>query len=224
MTRTGASARPPMDLEERTDSIFYWIQSHTKQIGIAATILVLAAVGWWVYMRTQRSEEQRAEQMLNQARQSIAAGNSALAQSDLDKVVKRYPDAAAGRQAVLLLSEVLYRGGKFEQGIAELKKVATVRAGDDLASVAEGQIAVGYEELKKFAEAAEHYQKAAGTARFDMDRDLFLASAARAFTAAGNQEGARKIWNGLATNESGVVSGEARVRLGELNAKPAASR
>ena len=213
-----------MDLEERTDSIFFWIQSHTKQISIAAAILAVAAVGAWIYMRTQRSEEQRAEQMLNQARQSMAAGNTALAQSDLDKVVKRYPDAAAGRQAVLLLSEVLYRGGKFEQGITELKKVADVRSEDGLSAVAEGQIAAGYEELKKFVEAADHYQKAASLARFDMDRDLFLASAGRAFTAAGNQDAARKIWSDLAADEAGAVAGEARVRLGELNARTAGAR
>src|SRR5687768_10384853 len=103
MTRTGASARSPMDLNERTDSILFWIQRHTRQISIAGVILLIAAAGVWIFMRTQRSEEQRAEQMLNQARQSIAAGNAALAQSDLDKVVKRYPDTSAGRQAVLLL-------------------------------------------------------------------------------------------------------------------------
>ena len=213
-----------MDLEERTDSIFFWIQSHTRQITIAAVILAVAGVGAWVYSRTQRSEEQRAEQMLNQARQSMAAGNTALAQSDLDKVVKRYPDAAAGRQAVLLLSEVLFRGGKFEQGIAELKKVAAVRSDDGLAAVAEGQIGAGYEELKKFGEAAEHYQKAAELARFDMDRDLFLASAARALTTTGNQDAARKIWSSLADDASSAVAGEARVRLGELNVRPARAR
>lgn len=213
-----------MDLEERTDSIFYWIQSHTRQITIAAAILAVSAVGAWAYTRTQRSEEQRAEQMLNQARQSMAAGNTALAQSDLDKIAKRYPDAAAGRQAVLLLSEVLYRSGKFEQGIAELRKVADVGSEDGLSAVAEGQIAAGLEELKKFAESADHYQKAAELARFDMDRDLFLASAARALLLAGNQDAARKIWSNLAADESGAVAGEARVRLGELNARIAGAK
>lgn len=155
------------------------------------------------------------------AAQSIEAGNPALAQSDLERLVRRYPDTYAGRQAVLLLSEVLFSAGKYQQGITELERAAAVSDDQGVAATAEAQIGAGYEEMKKYGEAATHYEKAATKARFQTDKLLFRASAARAHTNAGNKDAAIKIWSELAADETSPVAGEARIRLGELKARVA---
>lgn len=220
MTRTGAAARPPMDLDERAESFFDWIQSHTKQLAIGAAVVAAVALGGWLYVRTEASKEQRAYESLARATEAVQARNWALAQSDLERITKRYGGTTSGQQATLLLSEVLYETGKYQQGIDQLQKIQS-GADADIAPKVEAQIAVGYEQLKKFDQAAEQYRRAAEKARFDAEKDLFLADAARAYTAAGNSKAAREIWSQLAEKENSPVAGEARVRLGELEATAA---
>ncbi|MEJ7808915.1 MAG: tetratricopeptide repeat protein [Gemmatimonadaceae bacterium] len=221
MARTGTNAHSTLDFEARTETVFSWIRDHTRAIGMAAAAIVVLAAGSWLYLRTRANQETRATDSLGRAAQSIEAGNPALAQSDLERLVRRYPDTYAGRQAVLLLSEVLFSAGKYQQGITELERAAAVSDDQGVAATAEAQIGAGYEEMKKYGEAATHYEKAATKARFQTDKLLFRASAARAHTNAGNKDAAIKIWSELAADETSPVAGEARIRLGELKARVA---
>lgn len=218
MTRTGEDARPVLD--EQSENFFDWIQDHTRQITIVGVLAVAAAVGSWLYVKSRQMQAQRAEESLVRAEQSLQAGNLALAQSDLEKVAKRFGSTPAGQQAELLLGETYYRGGQFQKGIDALSKLAGDK-GSELSAVAESQVAVGYEQLRKFADAASHYEKAAAKARFTADSLQYLAAAARAFSSAGNNAEAARIWGGLAEDESSPVAAEARVRLGEMKAQPA---
>jgi hypothetical protein len=78
----------------------------------------------------------------------------------------------------------------------------------------------GYEELKDFVAAAEQYNLAAKTTEFAGDKSKYQAAAARDYMAAGKTEEAKRIWTDLAKDESSPEAAEARVRLGELTAKP----
>jgi hypothetical protein len=53
-------------------------------------------------------------------------------------------------------------------------------------------------------------------------KDRYLADAARALTSGGKKDEAAKIWSTLATDNTSPFAGEARVRIGELTATPAA--
>jgi hypothetical protein len=81
-------------------------------------------------------------------------------------------------------------------------------------------IAGGLEQLKKFREAAAEYEAAAKAARFDSDRQRYLALAATAYATAGDTAKSKQMWTDLGKDSKGTVAGEARVRLGELEAKP----
>jgi hypothetical protein len=48
---------------------------------------------------------------------------------------------------------------------------------------------------------------------------VYIASAARDYTAAGKTDDAKKIWSALAKDDQSPAAAEARVRLGELEAK-----
>lgn len=209
-----------MDFEERAQSFFDWIQLHGRQIAIGAAIAAAAAVGGWLYVRGEATKEQRAYESLARASEAVAAQNWALAQSDLERVVTRYGKTPSGQQAALLLAEVLYNTGKVQQGIDQLQKVLP-SADADVVPTIEAQIAAGYEQLGKFDDAAAHYRRASEASRFETQRDLHMADAARSLTAGGKTADAKRIWTDLAAKEASAVSGEARVRLGELEAAAA---
>ena len=78
----------------------------------------------------------------------------------------------------------------------------------------------GYEELKDFVSAAEQNKIAARETRFPVDKAQYQADAARDYMAAGKTEDAKAIWTELAKDETGPLAAEAKVRLGELLAKP----
>ena len=196
-----------------------WLIVHKQGASWAVIALAVILGGFWFYERSQSLKSQRAEAAYFQARQSAAAGNLPLAVSDLQKVVVRYEGTRGGTQAALSLAQALYDQGKFKEGLAALKKVEAKAPGDFRPSIHVLE-AAGYEQLKDFVPAAEQYKLAAEATAFPVDRAKYQASAARDYMAAGKTEAAKAIWTELAKDESGPEAAEARVRLGELTARP----
>ncbi|MEW5917299.1 MAG: hypothetical protein AB1762_12880, partial [Gemmatimonadota bacterium] len=77
------------------------------------------------------------------------------------------------------------------------------------------------EQSGKNAEAGAEFERAAAAARGDAERDSYRADAARAYTAAADTAKALAIWQALAADEQSPLSAEAKLRAGELSAKPA---
>src|SRR2546423_3641419 len=201
------------------ESLTEWLTVHSRQITWSVTLLAVIAGGIWFYERSQVIKSQRAEAAYFQARQAVEAGNLPLGVSDLQKVVNRYEGTAAGTQAALTLARAYYDQGKFKEGVAALKKAESKAPREFEASI-HVLAASGYEGLKDLAGAAEQFKLAANTTRFPNDKSEYLASAARDYQAAGKSAEAKAIWTELAKDENQAVSGEARVRLGEPDAKP----
>jgi len=218
MTKTASAPRPQID--DRADTFFLWIQNHTRQVAIAGVVLAALGLGVWLWMQSRAARERNASIDLLGAAQTIQSGNIALAQSDLEKLVARYEGTNAAAQAAFELANIYYGQGQFDRGIAVLEQLA--RSSDDalVKAMAENGVAAGYEGAGKFADAAGHYRTAADLTRLEDERDIYLASAARAYQAAGNETEAVAIWRRLAESE-GPQAAEARVRLGELTAEPA---
>lgn len=217
MTTPNIPARQRYGSDE--ESVGDWLLLHKREVMWAVLALAVAIGGFWFYERSQTLKSQRAETAYFQARQSAAAGNLPLAVSDLQKVVVRYEGTRAGTQAALVLAQTLYDQGKFKEGLAALKKVEA-KAPDDFRPSIHALEAAGYEELKDFVAAAEQYKLAAEATSFPVDKAKYQAAAARDYMAAGKTAEAKAIWTELAKDESGPEAAEARVRLGELIAKP----
>lgn len=192
---------------------------HRREITWAAVAIVVIAGGIWFYERSQTIKSQRAEAAFYQARQAAASGNLPLAASDLQKVVTRYEGTQGGAQAAVALAQVLYEQKKFKEGIDALKK-AEGDVPDDFQASVHVVEAAGYEELKDFTSAAQQYEAAAKVTRFPADKAEYQADAARNYTAAGKKDLAKGIWSELAKDETNPLAAEAKVRLGELEAKP----
>ena len=215
MTKTGASARP--DLEERTDSAMDWIRLHSRQLTIAAIAMAAVVGGGWLYARSRSMRAERGDQALSAARATYASGNIPLAQSDLQKLVTRYRGTAAGAQGKILLARVLFEQGKTDEGLKVLDEAGGSEVGPEVTAMR----AAGLEQKGQYAQAADRYLEASRAAEKGPSADSYRADAARAFALAGKGEQARQIWAELAADKSSFYAAEARIRLGELAAKPA---
>ena len=217
MTTPGSPIRPRYGAND--ESFSDWMLLHKTAVTWGLLAFVAIVGGVWFYGRSQTIKAQRAESAYFQARQAAATGNLPLAISDLRKVVTRYEGTRAGSQAALSLAQALYNEKKFKEGIETLKKAESTAPDDFKASIYILQ-AAGFEELKDFVAAAEQYKRAGRATEFPVDKAKYEAAAARNFMAAGKPDEARAIWTELVKDESSPEAAEARVRLGELTAKP----
>jgi tetratricopeptide (TPR) repeat protein len=192
---------------------------HKRAVSWAVIALAIVVLGYWYYQRSQALKAQRAETAYYQARQSATAGNLPLAVSDLQKVATRYEGTPAGAQASITLAQALYQQKKFKDGIGVLKR-AEAKAPSDFRPSIHVLEADGFEELRDFGAAAEQYKLAATATKYPVDKAQYQAAAARDYMAAGKTEDAKAIWTELAKDETGPMAAEAKVRLGELLAKP----
>ncbi|HEU6451980.1 MAG TPA: tetratricopeptide repeat protein [Gemmatimonadaceae bacterium] len=216
MTRTGAAARPEMD--ERAQTILDWAEMHSRLLTAIAVGIVVIAGAFWFYTKSHEARARNAATALQQAELAVASGNLALAQSNLEKIVDRYDATRSGKQARLILAQVRFDRGQFADGIATLQPLT--KADDKgLRASAYNLLGSGYEADKKLEDAAKAYQQAADVTPYAVERDQYLASAARALTEGGKIDEAKKLWSRLASDPASAVAAEARVRLGELEAK-----
>jgi predicted negative regulator of RcsB-dependent stress response len=212
----------PFSTSERSESMMEWFNLHSREVIWGGIAVVVLAGGGWFYNRSRELKAERAEKAYYAAQRSVTAGNLPLAESDLKKMITRYDGTQAATQARLQLAQILYDQGKYEDGVAELKKAADkVGSSEDFGSSVHLLMATGLDQMNKHAEAAAEYEKAAKVARFDADRQRYMSLAASAYLSGGNKAKAKEIWTDLGKDSKGAVAGEARVRLGEMEATPA---
>lgn len=211
---TNLEADEPIDLME-------WVQANSRWISIGAAVVVLAGAGWWIYSQSKLRKEQNAAQALFMAKQSMQAGNLVLAQSDLSKLVSRYKGTSSGSEGAMILAQIDYDQAKYQEGITMLESAAESAPGPMEVQM-RSLIGDGYLSMKNAASAAKEFEKAAELADRDIERASQRARAARAYMTAGDTAKARQIWADLAADESiPSVAAEAKVRLGEMTARPA---
>jgi predicted negative regulator of RcsB-dependent stress response len=210
------------DLDDELD-FMDWIRANSRWVTIGAAVVLVVGGGWWVYTQSKVRKENNAAQALFMAKQSMQAGNLVLAQSDLSKLVSRYRGTAAGSEGAMILAAINYDQAKFQEGISVLEQAAKGAPGPMEVQL-RSLIGDGYLSLKNAPSAAREYEKAADLSTYVLEKSNQRARAARAYMAGGDTAKARQIWAELATDEKNPsVAAEAKVRLGELTAKPAKS-
>ena len=199
-----------------------WFQLNSKYVAIGLGVIAAAGLGYWFYTENAERNARVAETQLMNARRSLVSGNAPLAQTDLKKVVDAHGSTRAGVEAALLLAESYYQDRKFNEGIEVLDDYTSMGEAEYVRSKVFSLIGDGRMELGKPAEAAADYARAAEAARFEGDVAQQKAKQARALVVAGDTAAARKLWEELAESTTPGVAAEARVRVGELLAEPAA--
>jgi predicted negative regulator of RcsB-dependent stress response len=208
-------------MELDADSLLDTIRLKQREISLVAVVVIVIAGGTYLWRESVVRKDERAEQALGAASSSYYAGNKALAQSDLEKMVDRYSGTAAGVQGAILLSQILFESGKWDDGIKRLQGVGTSSAAHSFGPSIEALIGGALADQKRYDEAAKHYVAAAQLAPFSADKDLYKAEAARVLSLAGKNEDAKSIWAEIATRLDSPAIGEAKVRLGEMEAAAA---
>ena len=207
---------------DRAQTFIDWTKINAKALTTGAVIIVVAAAGYLFYMRSKQIQAGNAERALLQAKQSLSAGNMALAQSDLQKVYARYGSTAAGVEAAMLLAQIDFDSGKYQDGISVLEKAAGTGAASDNATTIRGLEGDGYAQMGKLPEAGKAYEAAAAASIMDNEKAFQLAKAARVYQASGDTAKARELWTTLLNDpKTQSMSSEARIRLGELSAQVA---
>lgn len=217
-TSTKPSA-PDQDLD--FDAIRDWLKAHSRHLIIGVAVVVVGGAGILFARQARILRDQRAESSYASAQGDFYSGNKAQAKTELQKLVDRYPGTNGGSLGGMLLAQVFYGDGQYDGGIKGLESLLG-QAPSRYHAMIEELIAAGYADSKRPGEAATHYLNAAAAAEFPADKDSYRADAARVLEAAGKADSARTIWAELSNNLDSPVASEAKVRLGELEARSAA--
>jgi predicted negative regulator of RcsB-dependent stress response len=212
-----------LELEDESMDLMDWLRANTRWLTIGAAIIVIGGGAYVVYSKSQAMKEQNAATQLFQAKQSLAAGNLVLAQSDLTKLASRYKGTSAGAEGAMMLAQIQYDQAKYQEGISLLESGIGSAPGP-LQVAMRTLIGDGYSALKNAPAAAKAYEQAAGMTDMPIEKAGQKARAARAYLAAGDTAKARSIWTELAADtKAPSVASEAKVRLGEMTASVAKS-
>lgn len=222
MTGTGIQADSTPSAADRLQAITDWARQNTMLWMVTGGVLVVGVIVFLFVARLRQITNSNAERALNAAKQSMSSGNVPLAQSDLEKLFASYGSTPAGVEAAMLLAGLDYDAGKVQDGIAVLEKASGSRAASNSQSTIHSLEGDGYAQMKKLGEAGKQYEVAAAATTFETEKAFLLAKAARTYQQAGDTAKAHTLWAQLATDPTAqAVASEARVRLGELTARPA---
>jgi outer membrane PBP1 activator LpoA protein len=173
--------------------------------------------GVWFVQRTALNETISADKQLMTAKASLNSRNLPLAESDLKKVVDKYPKRPAGVEAGLLLGQLKLEKGDAQGAVTELESLSSKVPSGVGASSVFGLLGDAKAQLSKPADAAVDYEKAAAQAGGPNEKAYWQAKAARAYGEGGKATESRKLFEALAAqHDNEAVATEARVRLGEL--------
>ena len=203
--------------ENAAESLVEWVRANSKTVSIGGMVIVAAAAIGLLWRASAEKKEVRASESLAAAQAVVQSGNVALAQSDLTTMIRRYGDTKAGMQARLLLTQILFGQDKVEDGLRELEAVGPR---EPYTASYHGLKAAGLEQSGKPAEAAAEFERAATAAGTDLAKASYQSDAARTYLVAGNRDAALRIWEAMAADDANPLAGEAKVRVGELKAKP----
>lgn len=205
--------------DDATENFADWVREHSTQF-VTGVAVVVALVGFtWFWRKNGETRAAKADAEFFAAQGPLIQGNVPAAQQQLQAVAKRFDGTAGGTEAQLLLAQTYYDQGKYQDGLNVLKNASG--APKSFTNSVRLLTAVGYEGLGKFADAAKAYEAAAADAASANEKSQIQADAARAYQAAGDNASALRIWTELSKLESQGIADEARVRVGELTAKPA---
>jgi tetratricopeptide (TPR) repeat protein len=195
-----------------------WIKAHRNQLVFGAAIAVItAASAWWMVTAVRRKEAFAAGELAN-ARAVAAAGNLALAASDLSQFVETYGETQAGEEGAILLAQIRLMEGQPDAAVQALQGLVDRGPSSQFEAPAHGLLGNSLEESGDYAAAASSYEAASRAAWYDFLKAQYLVDAARVYQLAGDTGAAMNAYERVLSDfpDSGQYEIEARIRLAEL--------
>ena len=209
--------------QPKAESFVDWFHLNSRWITVGAVVAGLAIFAVWFVQRKALNETMNSDRQLLVAKQSLNSGNAALGESDLKKVLEKYPNKPAGAEAGMLLAQLRLDKGDAQGAVAVLQDLSGKVTSGPNAGAVRGLYGDALTQLEKYAEAAAKYQSAAGATTMANEQAFWNSRAARAYLWAGKTPEGRKLYEALAAQtDNEAIATEAHVRLGELTvgAKP----
>jgi outer membrane protein assembly factor BamD (BamD/ComL family) len=214
--KTVATHARPAEGDVVTQTI-EWFKRHRRlSISIVAVLAVIGGSIWFVISARQRKAN-FAARALQEAQSAFAAGNAALAMSDLSRLATTYGGTPAANEGAILLGQLRLSSGQADSAIRELQRFTQSRPPARYAAAAYHLLGAALEQRGRMADAAKAYQQEADTWPYDYLQAQALLDAGRAYRAAGDSTQAVAAYERILRDfaKSPSVT-EAKVRLGEL--------
>ena len=215
-TSTPAPATPGTKRPDLSQRLGGWFGEHKQLTSWVGAIVVAAALLFvWQWSNSNRTEA-AASRDLQVARFAYENQNLPLAASELAKVIADYSGTNAAEEARLLLGNVRLLQGQPQQALSVLQDYAS-GAGTAYRAQAYSLVGAAYENMGRFREAGEAYEKGSAAGRLDFLKAQLLADAGRAWTAAGDTAKAIAAYQRILKEfKDQAAATEAKVRLAEL--------
>ncbi len=172
-----------------------FVEENSKYLfgGAIAFVLLIAMV--FAYSNSLKSAQQKASVELARATRAYDAGDYQNALLMLSNLVEEYGRTQSGKIGLLYLANSYYFTGDYQSALENYKKFVSKFKGDDylIASGMRG-IAACYEQMEKWQEAAEQYEKTAKKFPKSILAPELLIKAARCYTNAGDKEKAKELY------------------------------
>jgi tetratricopeptide (TPR) repeat protein len=101
-----------------------WFDTYKRQVGLLATILVIAGLVAWYILYRREQQQVEAGTVLSQVTTGQLEGREAGTQAadDYLKVAKNYPNSIAGARALLLAAGALFTGEKYAEAQTQFER------------------------------------------------------------------------------------------------------
>jgi tetratricopeptide (TPR) repeat protein len=196
-----------------------WYRQYARPLLIALGVVALVLLGFWFVRESGRRKEAQATTRLSAALALADRGNLPQAAADLQKLIQTYDGTEAATEAVIALNQVRIASGQGELAVNNLKEFVGKNPPVRFAASAYGLLGAAQENAKRFAEAAQAFEQAAGRAELDYLKASYLVDAGRAYREAGKTQDAIRAYRTVVEKYAEAPSAaEAQVRLGELTA------
>jgi TolA-binding protein len=197
-----------------------WISKYRNRLITLAVLVAAVVLVVWYFFAAQQRREEAAARDLAEARAAAAAGNVALAASDLARVVESYDGTVSAEEAAIELARIRLSEGQAAAAMVGLRELIASGPRSQFVAPAHGLLGAALEQDGSPSEAAAEYRLAADGAWYDFLKAQYLLDAARAQVISGDTTSA------LGTLERVTVefpdtdqAVEARVRAAELEAE-----
>jgi tetratricopeptide (TPR) repeat protein len=234
MTRHPVSRRVHRQ-ETQPDDVFVervletsaWASTHARLliIGAAVVAVLLVSVLW---IRSSRAADRAASATeLTTLRQTVQAGNPAVAIRDLQSFLDRFGGTPAGTEARLLLARAHLQAGQGQEAIDAVETQARDLT-EPLGTPAAFLLGSAYESLTRWDDAEQTYLRIADAAPFDFQKIQALENAARIRIERGEPAGAVELYERLigllpVTSPERSVYEMRKAEAAALASRPAAS-
>jgi predicted negative regulator of RcsB-dependent stress response len=173
-----------------------WARTHSRTLVIGGVVLVVGLAAFLWIRSSRAADRSAAATELTTLRQTVQAGNPAVAIRDLQTFLDRFGDTPAGPEARLMLARAYVQAGQGQQAI-ELLEGQARDLDEPLGTQAAFLLGSAYESLNRYDDAEQTYLRIGDAARFDFQQAQALENAARVRVERGNPAGAAELYDRL---------------------------